>query len=83
MSRDWEVQSASATTRLGKPTAYHLIPQPAALLMARPDSYVYGRASIRHSTPLGVGSYGADELWPAGRYPTATPGGRVSTIHRE
>jgi primary-amine oxidase len=74
VSRVWEVQSATTTNRLGKPTAYHLIPQPAALLMAQPDSFVHGRAEFatRH---LWASAYGDGELWPAGRYPNGHAGG--------
>jgi primary-amine oxidase len=74
VSRLWEVQSATATNRLGKPTAYHLLPQPGALLMAQPGSYVHGRAAFatRH---LWATAYGDDELWPAGRYPNGHAGG--------
>jgi len=73
-ARVWEVQSASHTNRVGKPTAYHLIPQPTALLLADDASTVAARAAFatRH---LWVTAYDREQRWPAGRYPNAHQGG--------
>jgi primary-amine oxidase len=74
VARVWEVQSASTTNRLGKPTAYHLLPQPTALLMADPESSVAARAAFATKHVWGT-AYDRDERWPAGRYPNAHQGG--------
>ncbi|MFJ4174324.1 primary-amine oxidase [Microbacterium sp. NPDC089696] len=74
VARVWEVQSASRTNRLGKPTAYHLVPQPTALLMADPASTVAARAAFATKHLWGT-AYDAEERWPAGRYPNAHEGG--------
>lgn len=74
VARVWEVRSASQTNHIGKPTAYHLIPQPAALLMADPASSVAARAAFA-TKHLWSTAYERDQLWPAGRYPNAHAGG--------
>lgn len=74
VARVWEVRSASRTNYVGKPTAYHLIPQPTALLMADPESTVAARAAFA-TKHLWATAYDADERWPAGRYPNAHEGG--------
>jgi len=74
VARVWEVRSASRTNRLGKPTAYHLIPQPTALLMADPASSVAARAAFA-TKHLWATAYDPEERWPAGRYPNAHQGG--------
>lgn len=74
VARVWEVQSASRTNYVGKPTAYHLIPQPTALLMADPASSVAARAAFATKHLWGT-AYDRDERWPAGRYPNAHAGG--------
>jgi len=74
VARVWEVRSASKTNYLGKPTAYHLIPQPTALLMADPASSVAARAAFA-TKHLWATAYDHDERWPAGRYPNAHQGG--------
>lgn len=74
VARVWEVQSASKTNYIGKPTAYHLIPQPTALLMADPASSVAARAAFATKHLWGT-AYDRDERWPAGRYPNAHQGG--------
>ncbi|MFJ4225038.1 primary-amine oxidase [Microbacterium sp. NPDC089695] len=74
VARVWEVRSASRTNRLGKPTAYHLVPQPTALLMADPQSSVSARAAFATRHLWGT-AYDRDERWPAGRYPNAHQGG--------
>lgn len=74
VARVWEVQSASRTNHVGRPTAYHLIPEPTALLMADPASSVAARATFatRH---LWATQHESGQLWPAGRYPNAHQGG--------
>ncbi|WP_416888198.1 primary-amine oxidase [Microbacterium sp.] len=73
-ARVWEVRSASTKNYVGKPTAYHLIPQPTALLMADPGSSVADRATFA-TKHLWATAYDRDERWPAGRYPNAHQGG--------
>ena len=74
VARVWEVRSTSRRNRLGKPTAYHLIPQPTALLQADPASSVAARAAFA-TKHLWATVYAPDEQWPAGRYPNAHQGG--------
>lgn len=74
VARVWEVQSASRRNHIGKPTAYHLLPQPTALLMADPQSSVAARAAFATKHLWGT-AYDHDERWPAGRYPNAHAGG--------
>lgn len=74
VARVWEIQSASTTNRLGKPTAYHLLPQPTALLMADPASTVAARAAFA-TKHVWATAYDHEERWPAGRYPNAHEGG--------
>lgn len=74
VARIWEVQSASRTNRVGAPTAYHLIPQPTALLMAGPRSSVTARATFATKHLWGT-AYDHAERWPAGRYPNGHEGG--------
>ena len=74
VARVWEVQSASRRNHIGKPTAYHLIPQPTALLMADPASSVAARAAFA-TKHLWATAYDHEERWPAGRYPNAHAGG--------
>jgi primary-amine oxidase len=74
VARVWEVQSTTRTNYLGKPTAYHLIPAPTALLMADPASSVAARAAFATKHLWGT-AYDRDQRWPAGRYPNAHAGG--------
>jgi primary-amine oxidase len=74
VARVWEVRSATKKNYIGKPTAYHLIPQPTALLMADPASSVAARAAFATKHLWGT-AYDRDERWPAGRYPNAHEGG--------
>ena len=74
VARVWEVQSASKTNHVGKPTAYHLQPQPTALLMADPASTVAARAAFA-TKHLWATAYDREERWPSGRYPNAHQGG--------
>ncbi len=74
VARVWEIRSTSRTNYVGKPTAYHLIPQPTALLMADPASTVAARAAFA-TKHLWSTRYARDERWPGGRYPNAHQGG--------
>jgi len=74
VARVWEVQSASKTNYTGAPTAYHLIPQPTALLMADPASSVAARAAFA-TKHVWATAYEPGQNWPAGRYPNAHQGG--------
>ncbi|WP_334153091.1 primary-amine oxidase [Microbacterium sp.] len=74
VARVWEVQSASRTNRIGRPTAYHLVPEPTALLMADPASSVAARAAFA-TKHLWATKYEHGQVWPAGRYPNAHQGG--------
>jgi primary-amine oxidase len=74
VARVWEVQSTSRTNYVGKPTAYHLIPSPTALLMADPASSVAARAAFATKHLWGT-AYDRTERWPGGTYPNAHRGG--------
>ncbi len=74
VARAWEVQSTSRTNHVGRPTAYHLIPQPTALLMADPESSVAARATFA-TKHLWATQHEQGQIWPAGRYPNAHQGG--------
>lgn len=74
VARVWEVQSASRTNHVGRPTAYHLIPEPTALLMADPASSVAARATFA-TKHLWATQHQDGQIWPAGRYPNAHQGG--------
>ena len=73
-ARTWEVASASRVNRLGKPTAYHLLPQPGPTLLAQPDSTVSGRAAFA-TKHLWATAFDPAERFPAGDYPNAHAGG--------
>lgn len=74
VARVWEVRSASKTNYIGKPTAYHLLPEASALLMADPASSVAARAAFA-TKHLWATAHDRAHLWPAGRYPNAHEGG--------
>lgn len=74
VARVWEVQSTSRTNHVGRPTAYHLVPQPTALLMADPASSVAARATFA-TKHLWATRHEQGQIWPAGRYPNAHQGG--------
>ena len=74
VARVWQVQSASRTNYVGKPTAYHLVPEAGALLMADPASSVAARATFT-TKHLWATAYDREERWPGGRYPNAHQGG--------
>ncbi|MGK9149311.1 primary-amine oxidase [Plantibacter flavus] len=73
-SRVWEVASAHRTNRVGKPTAYHLIPEGRSVLMAQPDSSVFARATFASRHLWGT-AFDPAERFPAGDYPNAHQGG--------
>lgn len=72
-SRVWEVRSASRKNYTGQPTAYWLIPEGKAVLMAQPDSSVYARANFATKHLWGT-QFKAGELYPAGDYPSQSSG---------
>jgi len=74
VARAWEVQSTTRTNHVGRPTAYHLIPEPTALLMADPASSVAARATFA-TKHLWATQHEQGQNWPAGRYPNAHQGG--------
>ncbi|KQZ24314.1 primary-amine oxidase [Microbacterium sp. Root553] len=74
VARAWEVQSTTRTNHVGRPTAYHLIPEPTALLMADPASSVAARATFA-TKHLWATQHERGQNWPAGRYPNAHQGG--------
>ncbi|HEX8868068.1 MAG TPA: primary-amine oxidase [Lentzea sp.] len=73
-ARVWEIRSADRVNRLGKPTAYQLMPHPSATLLAQPEATVRARAGFatRH---LWATPFREDERYPAGERPNAHPGG--------
>lgn len=73
-SRVWEVASAHRTNRVGKATAYHLVPEGRSVLMAQPDSSVFGRATFASKHLWGT-AFDPAERFPAGDYPNAHAGG--------
>lgn len=73
-SRVWEVASAHRRNRVGKPTAYHLIPEGRSTLMAQPESSVFGRATFASRHLWGT-AFDPAERFPAGDYPNAHAGG--------
>ncbi|WP_223694993.1 primary-amine oxidase [Leifsonia poae] len=73
-ARVWEVTSADRRNAVGKPTAFHLVPQPSATLMAQPESTVFGRATFA-TKHLWATAFDPAERFPAGDYPNAHAGG--------
>ncbi|MFJ1759289.1 primary-amine oxidase [Amycolatopsis sp. NPDC088138] len=73
-ARVWEVRSEDHVNRLGKPTAYQLVPRPSATLMAQPEASVHARATFA-TKHLWATPYHDDERFPAGERPNAHPGG--------
>ncbi|GAB3886640.1 primary-amine oxidase [Kibdelosporangium lantanae] len=73
-ARVWEVRSTERTNRLGKPTAYQLVPRPSATLMAQPEASVHARATFA-TKHLWATRFDPDERFPAGERPNAHPGG--------
>ena len=73
-SRVWEVTSGHRRNAVGKPTAYHLIPEGRSTLLAQSDSTVHARATFA-TKHLWATAFDADERFPAGEYPNAHAGG--------
>ncbi|TAM71834.1 MAG: primary-amine oxidase [Microbacteriaceae bacterium] len=73
-ARLWEVTSSHRRNAVGKPTAYQLVPQPSATLMAQPDSAVFARATFA-TKHLWATAFDAAERFPAGDYPNGHAGG--------
>jgi primary-amine oxidase len=73
-ARVWEITSGHRRNRVGGPTAYHLIPQPSATLMAQEESSVHARATFA-TKHLWATAFDAAERFPAGDYPNASSGG--------
>ncbi|MFC7876330.1 primary-amine oxidase [Isoptericola sp. NPDC057391] len=72
--RVWEVASAHRCNHVGRPTAYHLVPQGGPVLMAQPESTVHGRATFA-TKHLWATAFDPAERFPAGDYPNAHAGG--------
>ncbi len=72
--RVWEVSSTRRHNRVGRPTAYHLVPHPGPTLLAQPESTVYGRATFA-TKHLWATAFDPAERFPAGDYPNAHAGG--------
>jgi len=73
-SRHWKVVSSTARNRLGRPTAYKLVPGPTPTLLAAPDSSV-GRRAAFATRNLWVTPYAAGERRASGDYPNQHCGG--------
>jgi primary-amine oxidase len=73
-ARRWRIESGERRNRLGRPTAYELIPGEGVEPMALPDSEFRRRARwLDHH--LWVTPFAADERYPAGEYPNQHEGG--------
>lgn len=68
-SRYWRIQSEERVNRLGRPTAYRLLPSATATMFASPDS-PHGRRAGFAQHNLWVTPSSNDERYAAGRYPT-------------
>ncbi|MFD4668709.1 primary-amine oxidase [Lentzea sp. NPDC058450] len=73
-ARVWEIRSADRVNRLGRPTAYQLVPQACATLMAQPEATVRARAQFA-TKHLWATPFREDERYPGGERPNAHPGG--------
>jgi primary-amine oxidase len=67
--RAWKVVNDRATSRLGTPTAYKLVPGGALPALIDKASPVFERAQVIGHT-LWVTPYAEDERWPCGEMPT-------------
>ncbi|XPP26367.1 MAG: primary-amine oxidase [Leucobacter sp.] len=72
-SRVWEVRSAHRKNHTGKPTAFWLIPEGKAVLLAQPESSVFARANFATKHLWGT-QYAEGEIYPAGMYPSQSSG---------
>ncbi len=73
-SRHWKVVSSTAKNRLGRPTAYKLLPGPTPTLLASAHSSV-GRRAAFATKNLWVTPYDPGERRAAGEYPNQHRGG--------
>jgi primary-amine oxidase len=73
-SRIWRVENRHRTNRMGRPTAYKLVPGPTPVLYADPDSSV-GRRARFATRNLWVTQYSPVERRAAGDYPNQHSGG--------
>lgn len=74
LGRTWWITSASRTNRMGKPTAYRLIPNPSPVLLAADESSIARRATFA-SKHLWVTQHADNERYPTGDLPNQHPGG--------
>ncbi|VXB63463.1 primary-amine oxidase [Aeromicrobium sp. 9AM] len=81
-SRVWEVASSHRRNAVGKPTAYHLVPEGRSTLLAQPDSSVSSRARFA-TKHLWATAFDPSERFPAGDYPNAHAGGAGIPAWRE
>ena len=72
--RFWKIQSSERTNKVGKPTAYKLIPGENILPFATEESSIRQRAAYMFKN-LWVTPYDRGERYPAGEYPNQHPGG--------
>jgi primary-amine oxidase len=72
--RTWKFVNPSVHNRLGEPVGYKLVPGPAPVMLAAPESSVGKRAGFARYN-LWVTPYAADERRGAGDYPNQHPGG--------
>ncbi len=73
VNRQWRVENPSRLNHVGRPTAYHLIPQTGPTLMAQPGSSVAARAAFA-TKHLWVTRFDPSERFPAGDYPNQNAG---------
>ncbi len=73
-SRIWRVENRHRTNRMGRPTAYKLVPGPTPVLYADPESSV-GRRARFATRNLWVTQYSPLERRAAGDYPNQHSGG--------
>jgi len=73
-ARHWLVQSVGKKNRMGKPTAYALLPHSSVKPLALPDAAFLKRAGfLQHH--LWVTPFAPAERYPGGDYPNQSPGG--------
>lgn len=71
--RVWEVRSAHRKNHVGRHTAFWLIPEGKAVLLAQPGSSVYARANFATKHLWGT-QYAEGEIYPAGQFPNQSSG---------
>ncbi|GIH26563.1 amine oxidase [Acrocarpospora phusangensis] len=72
--RVWRIGNPGSRNRLGRDVAYVLHPKDAPVLLADPESDLYGRATFA-SGHLWVTAYDPAQLYPAGDFVNQHPGG--------